>query len=59
MIVRKESSGGITLEFTRPEASTLRLLAQRASFMDTPPEDQDRIFRMAEEILAALEDGAD
>lgn len=59
MNVRNEPSGGITLEFTRSEASTLRLLAQRASFMDTPPEAQDRIFRMAEEILAALEDTAD
>ena len=40
-------------------AITVRLLAQRASFMDTPPEEQDRIFRLSEEILAALEDRTD
>ena len=59
MIARPGPEGGLVFEFSREERRTLRLLAQRASFIDTPPEEQDRIFRLAEEILAALDDGTD
>jgi len=59
VIVRPAPGGGLQVEFSREETRTLRLLAQRASFMDTPPDEQDRILRLAEDLLAALEDRTD
>ena len=46
--------GGLKLELNAREAALLRYLAERASFVDTPPEEQENILRLAEEILAAL-----
>jgi hypothetical protein len=46
--------GGLKLEFSSREALLLRYLAERATFVDTPPEEQDAIFDLAERILAAL-----
>ncbi len=46
--------GGMRLELDPQEATVFRHLVERASFIDTLPEDQSAIFRMAEEILAEL-----
>jgi hypothetical protein len=47
-------AGGLKLELDGREARLLKLLAERATFVDTPPEEQDAIFRLAEQILSAL-----
>lgn len=46
--------GSLRLEFDGREAVLLRYLAERATFVDTPPEEQDHIFDLAEKILTAL-----
>jgi hypothetical protein len=46
--------GGLKLELDPREATLMRYLAERASFVDTPPEEQDAIYDLAERILAAL-----
>jgi len=46
--------GGLKLEFNAREAQLLKYLAERASFVDTPPEEQSAILRLAEQILLAL-----
>jgi len=46
--------GGLKLEFSAREARLLKYLAERASFVDTPPEEQTHILRLAEQILFAL-----
>jgi hypothetical protein len=46
--------GGLRLELDAREARLLKLLAERATFVDTPPQEQDAIFRLAEQILSAL-----
>jgi hypothetical protein len=46
--------GGLKLELDAREAVLLRYLAERASFVDTPPEEQEAIYGLAERILAAL-----
>ena len=50
----RKPDGGLTLELDAKEARLLRFLAERASFMDTPPEEQEPTLQLAEEILAAL-----
>ncbi len=45
---------GMRLELDPREATVFRHLVERASFLDTPPEEQAAIFRMAEHILAEL-----
>lgn len=50
----RTSGGGLKLELDAREAKLLKLLAERATFVDTPPEEQDAIFRLAEQILGAL-----
>ena len=47
-------AGGLKLELDAREAHLLKFLAERATFVDTPPEEQDDIFRLAEQILSAL-----
>ena len=47
-------SGGLKLEFSEEEARVLRFVAERASFMDIPPEQQEPAMKLAEEILSAL-----
>ena len=47
-------AGGLKLELDAREARLMKLLAERATFVDTPPEEQDAILRLAEQILAAL-----
>ena len=46
--------GALKLELDPREKRILKYLAERAMFVDTPPEAQDAILRMAEQILAAL-----
>ena len=46
--------GSLRLELNAREAVLLRYLAERATFVDTPPEEQDDIFELAEKIFAAL-----
>jgi hypothetical protein len=46
--------GGVKLELDAREAALLRYLAERATFVDTPPEEQDAIYELGERILAAL-----
>jgi len=46
--------GGLKLELDAREARLMRYLAERATFVDTPPEEQEAILQLAEQILAAL-----
>ena len=46
--------GHLKLELNPRETLLLRYLAERATFVDTPPEEQSAILRLAEEILSAL-----
>jgi hypothetical protein len=50
----RTTAGGIRLELDAQEATLLRYLAERATFVDTPPEEQIHILRLAEQILLAL-----
>ena len=50
----KTPGGGLKLELDPREAGLLRYLAERATFVDTPPEEQESILQLAEQILAAL-----
>jgi hypothetical protein len=50
----KTTGGGLKLELDAQEARLLRYLAERATFVDTPPEEQEAILQLAEQILAAL-----
>ncbi len=47
--------GGLELALDPREAVVFRHLVERASFLDTPPEQQDAIAGMAERILKKLE----
>ncbi len=46
--------GGLKLELDDRETVLLRHLVERATFIDTPPEKQDAILRLGEQILTAL-----
>ena len=46
--------GDMRLELDPREATVFRHLVERASFLDTPPEEQTAIFGMAEQILEEL-----
>ena len=46
--------GGLRLELDPRETIVFGYLVERASFLDTPPEELNAIFQMAEQILAAL-----
>jgi len=46
--------GHLKLELNARETLLLRYLAERATFVDTPPAEQSAILRLAEQILAAL-----
>ena len=46
--------GHLRLELDAREMRLLKYLAERATFVDTPPEEQSAILRLAEQILAAL-----
>jgi len=46
--------GHLKLELNPRESQLLRYLAERATFVDTPPEEQSDILRLAEQILSAL-----
>lgn len=50
----RTTGGGLKLELDAREARLLRYLAERATFVDTPPEEQEPILQLAEQILAAL-----
>ncbi len=47
--------GGLRLELDPREAIVFGYLVERASFLDTPPEEQNAILQMAEQILTELE----
>ena len=46
--------GGLDLALDPREAVVFRHLVERASFLDTPPDQQDAIARMAGRILKEL-----
>jgi hypothetical protein len=48
------ADGHLKLELNARETLLLRYLAERATFVDTPPEQQSAILRLAEQILAVL-----
>jgi hypothetical protein len=50
----RTSEGGLRLELNAREAKVLKYLAERATFVDTPPEEQANILKLAEQILSAL-----
>ncbi|HEV8375600.1 MAG TPA: hypothetical protein VGR38_05120 [Candidatus Polarisedimenticolia bacterium] len=50
----RTAQGGLRMELDAREATLLRYLAERATFIDTPPEEQAHILRLAEQILQAL-----
>jgi hypothetical protein len=50
----RTAGGGVRLELDAREAALLRYLAERATFVDTPPGEQVHILRLAEQILLAL-----
>jgi len=54
MIHTRTAEGGLKLELNPREAKLLRYLTERATFVDTPPEEQGDILRLAEQILFAL-----
>lgn len=45
----------MTLSLTPREVRLLRFVAEKASFIDTPPEEAEAILRLAEELLAVTE----
>jgi hypothetical protein len=49
----RTADGGLRLELDLREARLLRYLAERATFVDTPPGEQEAIFDLAEQILTA------
>ena len=46
--------GGLRLKMDPREAIVFGYLVERASFLDTPPEELNAIFQMTEQIQAAL-----
>ena len=50
----RNPEGEFRLELNAREAQLLKYLAERATFVDTPPEEQSAILRLAEQILVAL-----
>ena len=56
MQLKSNPDGGIRLELDRDEAPLFRQLLERAAFIDTPPDAQHAILKLAEKILAALPD---
>jgi len=51
--VEKSPSGGVTIALEVKEVEVLRLALERASFIDTPPDRQDEILHLAEDLLRA------
>lgn len=52
MIAQRSPDGGLKLSLTPREVRLLRYVAEKASFMDTPPEEAEAILRLAEELLS-------
>ena len=51
MMFEKTKDGGLKLELEAAEVEIFRYLVERAAFIDTPPEKQDAILSMADQIL--------
>ncbi|MBI4161483.1 MAG: hypothetical protein HY509_03455 [Acidobacteria bacterium] len=54
MRVTCTTDGGLRLELEPGETELFRRLVERAAFIDTPPDRQHEVLRLAEAILAAL-----
>ena len=54
MRLERTPEDGLKLELNRQEAELFQHMVERATFIDTPPEHQVEILRLAEKILAAL-----
>jgi hypothetical protein len=53
---RPSGEPALRLDFTRREVPLFRALLQRASFIDTRPEQQAAVFDLIEQLLARLPD---
>jgi hypothetical protein len=51
MKCKPTADGGLRLEIEASETAVFRYLVERASFLDTPPDQQEAILRMVERIL--------
>ena len=58
MKITKNPSGGATLTLEAGEVPLLRLAMERATFIDTPPGQQEEILRFADDVMKALAGGA-
>lgn len=54
MHCERDPAGGLTLRLDAREVTVFRHLVERASFLDTPPEVQDDILRLADELLKGM-----
>ncbi len=54
MITQRTPDGGLKLELNAREARLLRYVAEKASFMDTPPDEAEQILRLADDLISAL-----
>jgi hypothetical protein len=54
MNVESTGSGGVVISLEKSEVVLLRYALERASFIDTPPDRQQEILRLADDLLAAI-----
>lgn len=54
MRLERMPEGGLKLELNREEAGLFQHVVERAAYIDTPPDRQVNILRLAEKILAVL-----
>ena len=54
MRLERMPEGGLKLELNREEAGLFQNRVERAAYIDTPPDRQVNILRLAEKILAVL-----
>lgn len=50
-----KDDGRIVLTLEKEEARLLRVALERATFVDTRPEDQEAAYRLADALVSALE----
>lgn len=58
MRIQKLPSGDATIALDAAEISLMRLALERATFVDTPPDRQEAIFKFADDLLKGLGDGS-
>jgi len=57
--IRSTGEPALRLDLTRREVPLFRALLQRASFIDTRPDQQAAVFDLIEQLLARLPDDED